>query len=103
MLRSVRVTRVGDTDFPVDEQVDRFRLMEENEKVMNRGGEPADGTPLLLGITNASARGPGGSLGNREPATFLLRVDSYSMRRSALLRLHDGVIAPQLYWDGRRP
>ncbi|HEX6642938.1 MAG TPA: DNA-directed RNA polymerase subunit beta', partial [Thermoanaerobaculia bacterium] len=37
MLRSVRVTRVGDTDFLVDEQVDRFRFMEENEKVMNRG------------------------------------------------------------------
>jgi hypothetical protein len=28
--------------------------MEENEKVMNRGGEPADGTPFLLGITKAS-------------------------------------------------
>jgi hypothetical protein len=28
--------------------------MEENEKVMNRGGEPADGTPLLLGITKES-------------------------------------------------
>jgi DNA-directed RNA polymerase subunit beta' len=28
--------------------------MEENEKVMNRGGEPADGVPLLLGITKAS-------------------------------------------------
>jgi hypothetical protein len=27
--------------------------VEENEKVMNRGGEPADGTPLLLGITKA--------------------------------------------------
>jgi hypothetical protein len=38
----------------VDEQVDRFRFMEENEKVINRSGEPADGTPLLLGITKAS-------------------------------------------------
>jgi DNA-directed RNA polymerase subunit beta' len=28
--------------------------MEENEKVMNRGGESADGTPLLLGNTKAS-------------------------------------------------
>ncbi|HVT43953.1 MAG TPA: DNA-directed RNA polymerase subunit beta' [Thermoanaerobaculia bacterium] len=54
MLRSVRVTRVGDTDFLVDEQVDRFRFMEENEKVIARGGEPADGVPLLLGITKAS-------------------------------------------------
>jgi len=54
MMRSVRVTRVGDTDFLIDEQVDRFRFMEENEKVIMRGGEPADGTPLLLGITKAS-------------------------------------------------
>ncbi|MHB8998080.1 MAG: DNA-directed RNA polymerase subunit beta' [Thermoanaerobaculia bacterium] len=54
MMRSVRVTRVGDTDFLIDEQVDRFRFLEENEKVMARGGEPADGTPLLLGITKAS-------------------------------------------------
>jgi DNA-directed RNA polymerase subunit beta' len=54
MMRSVRVTRVGDTDFLVDEQVDRFRFMEENEKVIARGGEPADGVPLLLGITKAS-------------------------------------------------
>jgi DNA-directed RNA polymerase subunit beta' len=54
MMRSVRVTRVGDTDFLIDEQVDRFRFMEENEKVIARGGEPADGTPLLLGITKAS-------------------------------------------------
>jgi DNA-directed RNA polymerase subunit beta' len=28
--------------------------MAENDKVMNRDGEPADGTPLLLGITKAS-------------------------------------------------
>jgi len=54
MMRSVRVSRVGDTDFLIDEQVDRFRFMEENEKVIGRGGEPADGTPLLLGITKAS-------------------------------------------------
>jgi len=54
MMRSVKVTRVGDTDFLIEEQVDRFRFVEENEKVMSRGGEPADGTPLLLGITKAS-------------------------------------------------
>ena len=28
--------------------------MEENDKLMSRGGEPADDTPLLLGITKAS-------------------------------------------------
>ncbi len=44
---------MGDTDLLVDEQVDRFRFMEENEGD-GAGGEPADGTPLLLGITKAS-------------------------------------------------
>ena len=41
----------------VDEQVDRFRFMKENEKVMNRDGEPADGTPLLPGLTDCSFLG----------------------------------------------
>jgi len=58
MPRSVRVTRVGDMDFltchVIGEQVDRFRFMEENEKVMNRSGEPADGTPLLPASPKAS-------------------------------------------------
>jgi len=53
MLRSVRMTRVGDTDFLVDEQLDRFRFMEENESDEPRR-RTADGTPLILGITKAS-------------------------------------------------
>ena len=36
------------------EQVERFRSSEENGKVMNRGGEPADGTLLLAGMTKAA-------------------------------------------------
>ncbi len=42
------------TDVFVGKHVERFRITEENEKVMNGGGEPADGTPLLLGINKAS-------------------------------------------------
>jgi DNA-directed RNA polymerase subunit beta' len=38
----------------VDEQVDKFRFMEENERVIAQGGRPAIGRPLLLGITKAS-------------------------------------------------
>ena len=37
-----------------EEQVDRFRFMEENERVIANGGRPATGRPLLLGITKAS-------------------------------------------------
>ena len=54
MLRWVKIETVGDTDFLVEEQVDKFRFMEENERVMQEGGEPATGRPLLLGITKAS-------------------------------------------------
>jgi DNA-directed RNA polymerase subunit beta' len=54
MLRWVKVTDVGDTDFLLDEQVDRFRFTDENERVTAADGEPAKAEPLLLGITKAS-------------------------------------------------
>ena len=54
MMRWVRIEDVGDTEFLVDEQVDKFRFREENERVIARGGMPATGRPLLLGITKAS-------------------------------------------------
>jgi len=54
MMRSVRVEEVGDTEFLVDEQVDRFRFNEENERILRAGGKAAQGRPLLLGITKAS-------------------------------------------------
>jgi len=54
MMRWIKVEDVGDTEFIVDEQVDRFRFVEENERVLASGGAPARGRPLLLGITKAS-------------------------------------------------
>jgi DNA-directed RNA polymerase subunit beta' len=54
MMRWVRVEDVGDTDFLLDEQVDKFKFREENERALARGGKPAIGRPLLLGITKAS-------------------------------------------------
>ena len=54
MMRWVKIEDVGDTEFLIEEQVDRFRFMEENERVIANGGRPAQGRPLLLGITKAS-------------------------------------------------
>ncbi|MEE2791901.1 MAG: DNA-directed RNA polymerase subunit beta' [Acidobacteriota bacterium] len=54
MMRWVKIEDVGDTDFLVDEQVDRSRFLGENERVIADGGQPATGRPLLLGITKAS-------------------------------------------------
>ncbi len=54
MMRWVKVEEVGDTEFIVDEQVDKFRFQSENERVLGESGQPATGRPLLLGITKAS-------------------------------------------------
>jgi len=54
MMRWVRVEDVGDTEFLVDEQVDKFHFREENDRVIGLGLKPATGRPLLLGITKAS-------------------------------------------------
>src|SRR5947207_2445852 len=54
MMRWVKIEDVGDTEFLVDEQTDKFRFLEENERVITNGGRPAQGRPLLLGITKAS-------------------------------------------------
>jgi DNA-directed RNA polymerase subunit beta' len=54
MMRWVKIEDVGDTEFLIDEQVDKFRFLEENERVITAGGRPASAQPLLLGITKAS-------------------------------------------------
>ncbi len=54
MLRWVKVEEVGDTEFLVDEQVDKFVFQEENEKVIKKKGRPAKARPLLLGITKSA-------------------------------------------------
>jgi DNA-directed RNA polymerase subunit beta' len=54
MMRWIKVEEVGDTEFLLDEQVDKFKFQEENERVLEADGTPARGRPLLLGITKAS-------------------------------------------------
>jgi DNA-directed RNA polymerase subunit beta' len=54
MMRWVKVEDVGDTQFLLEQQVDKFRFHEENERAIANGGKPATGRPLLLGITKAS-------------------------------------------------
>jgi DNA-directed RNA polymerase subunit beta' len=54
MMRRVKVTDVGDTDFVVEEQVDRTIFEDSNDAVIASGGKPATAEPLILGITKAS-------------------------------------------------
>ena len=54
MMKKVTVIDPGTTIFLHDEDVERAKVLAENERVLNEGGTPASFTPRLLGITKAS-------------------------------------------------
>jgi DNA-directed RNA polymerase subunit beta' len=54
MLGKVQLTESGDTDLLPGELVERLRLDDTNSQVVEAGGRPAKGWPVLLGITKAS-------------------------------------------------
>ncbi len=54
MLRRVRITDPGDTDFLIGEQVEKPIFEDVNAKLEGEGKRPAVAEPLLLGITKAS-------------------------------------------------
>ena len=54
MMRRVKVTKVGDTDFILEEQVDKINFEEANRAIVEKGGQPAVAESLILGITKAS-------------------------------------------------
>jgi len=54
MLKKVSIIDAGDTAFLYGEEVDRKEFEVENGKVAKEGGKPAQGAPVLLGITKSS-------------------------------------------------
>jgi DNA-directed RNA polymerase subunit beta' len=54
MMRRVKVTDPGDTNFLAEDHVERQIFQQENARVASLGGQPATGQALLLGITKAS-------------------------------------------------
>jgi DNA-directed RNA polymerase subunit beta' len=54
MLRKVRITDPGDSEFFWGEQVDRAAFLAGNKLIEDAGGKPAEAEPILLGITKAS-------------------------------------------------
>uniref|UniRef100_A0A832EL56 DNA-directed RNA polymerase subunit beta' n=1 Tax=Desulfacinum infernum TaxID=35837 RepID=A0A832EL56_9BACT len=54
MLRRVRITNPGDSDFLLGEHVEKHVFEETNRKLEAEGKIPAAAEPLLLGITKAS-------------------------------------------------
>jgi DNA-directed RNA polymerase subunit beta' len=55
MLRKVKITEPGDADqFLWGDQVERTTFKKINAEIIANGGKPAEGEPVLLGITKAS-------------------------------------------------
>jgi DNA-directed RNA polymerase subunit beta' len=54
MLKRVRIKKPGDTDFLVDESVEKQIFEAANQRVVEAGGTPAISETMLLGITKAS-------------------------------------------------
>ncbi len=54
MLKRVRITDPGDTDFLIGEHVEKVIFEDINTRLLQEGKKPAEAEPLLLGITKAS-------------------------------------------------
>ncbi|MGE4490578.1 MAG: DNA-directed RNA polymerase subunit beta', partial [Kiritimatiellales bacterium] len=54
MLRKVKITDPGDTEFLWGEQVEKQKFQEVNQRAMEEGRRPAAASPVLLGITKAA-------------------------------------------------
>ena len=54
MMKKIRIEEPGSTKFLIGDEVDRVVFDAENQRVEQNGGQPAQGKPLLLGITKAS-------------------------------------------------
>ena len=54
MLRKVKITDPGDTEFLWGEQVEKRTFQEVNQMAVQEGRRPAEASPVLLGITKAA-------------------------------------------------
>jgi DNA-directed RNA polymerase subunit beta' len=54
MLRKVKITDPGDTEFLWGEQVEKQTFQEVNQRAVGDGRRPAEASPVLLGITKAA-------------------------------------------------
>ncbi len=54
MLRKVKLTDPGDTSYIIEQIIDKFDFIDENERVVEEGGKPATAIPILMGITKSA-------------------------------------------------
>ena len=97
MLKKVRVEKNGDTDYLPGSLVDYLEFEETNEKLMEDGMIPAEGTRVVLGITKASlATNSFLSAASFQETTKVLTDAAIKGKIDPLIGLKENVIIGQL-------
>lgn len=97
MLRKVKLDEYGDTDLLPGALIDIFELKQVNDAAEKRGGAPAEGKPVLLGITKASlATDSFLSAASFQETTRVLTEAAIKGKMDPLLGLKENVIIGKL-------
>ncbi|MDD8024412.1 MAG: DNA-directed RNA polymerase subunit beta', partial [Paracoccaceae bacterium] len=97
MLQKIEILDSGDSTLLKGENVDKAEFEEENAKVEARGGRPASGEPVLLGITKASLQTRSFiSAASFQETTRVLTEASVQGKRDKLVGLKENVIVGRL-------
>ncbi|MEQ5774866.1 MULTISPECIES: DNA-directed RNA polymerase subunit beta' [unclassified Thalassospira] len=97
MLQKVEITKPGDTTLLVGEIVDRVDFDAENDKAAREGGEMAEASPVLQGITKASLQTHSFiSAASFQETTRVLTEAAVSGKTDTLIGLKENVIVGRL-------
>ena len=97
MLRKVEISGAGDSRFLKGEQLERSRVLDENDKLIAAGKIPATFEPVLLGITKASlATESFISAASFQETTRVLTEAAVSGKMDGLRGLKENVIVGRL-------
>ena len=97
MLQKWEIQDSGDTTLLKGETVDKAEFDEANDKAIARGGRPAQGEPILLGITKASLQTRSFiSAASFQETTRVLTEAAVQGKRDKLVGLKENVIVGRL-------
>jgi DNA-directed RNA polymerase subunit beta' len=97
MLQKWEILDSGETTLLKGENVDKAEFDEANEKAIAKGGRPAQGEPILLGITKASLQTRSFiSAASFQETTRVLTEASVQGKRDKLVGLKENVIVGRL-------
>ena len=97
MMRRVRVTDPGDSEFLMGEVVDKFAFSQANRQLEAQGKRPAAAQPILLGVTKAALQSDSFiSAASFQETTKVLTEAALAGRRDPLVGLKENVILGHL-------